>query len=420
MSKILIYGNKTLNGTIKISGAKNSAVAILPAALLSDEKVVINNVPNISDIDSILEILEILNVGIIRNDNTIILDPSTLKNIELPECATNKLRASYYFMSALLGKCKKVDMCYPGGCNISKGKRPIDQTLKAFNLLGATVEEYGNKYKIYAESLNGNKIELKMPSVGGTINSILAAVKAKGKTIIENAAREPEIVNVIDFLNKMGANILGGGTSTITIEGVNYLSGCSVDIIPDRIETGTYLIIGALIGKNLKIDNIISEHVQSLLDVFDEMGIVYKKNNNSIIINKSNIFKPVKIVTEGYPGFPTDLQQPITALFTQCDGNSKIEEHIWENRFKHVEYLNKMGANILIDEKNSSITIKGKTKLNGCEVTATDLRAGACMVIAGLIADGKTTINNVEHILRGYENIIEKLKNVGANIELIK
>lgn len=415
MSKIVIEGNKVLSGTIRISGAKNSAVAILPAALLSDEKVVINNIPNISDIDSIIEILEFLNVSIIRKDDSIIVDSTNLKNKEIPESLSKKLRASYYFMSSLLGKCKKVDMYFPGGCNI--GKRPIDQTLKAFSLLGADVEEIENKYHIKAKKLIGNTIHLNMPSVGATVNSILSSVKAEGITIIENAAKEPEIGNVIEFLNKMGAKIKGEGTSTITIEGVDYLNGCSIDVIPDRIEAGTYVILGALIGNNLKIDNVIPNHIKSLLDAFDEMGIKYINKEDNIIISKADLINPINLITEGYPGFPTDLQQPISTLLTQCNGTSKLTENIWENRFQNVEFLNKMGANIEINDK--TIIINGKTKLNGKEVIATDLRAGACLVIAGLIADDITIIDDIEHVLRGYEDIINKLKNVGAKIKII-
>lgn len=416
MSRIIIEGNKVLSGTIKISGAKNSAVAVIPAAILSDEKVVIRNVPKISDIDALIEILLYLDATIIRKEDTIIIDPSTIKNKEIPEEISSKLRASYYFMASLLGKFKKVDMYFPGGCNI--GKRPIDQTLKAFSLLGANVIEKDNKYDITAKKLTGNKIVLNMPSVGATVNSILSAVKAKGKTIIENAAREPEIVNVADFLNKMGAKIHGAGESTIEIEGIEYLSGCTIDIIPDRIEAGTYVILGALIGNNLKIGNVIPNHIESLLDKLKEAGSNFIIKDNDIIISKTPTLNRIEVTTEGYPGFPTDLQQPITALLTQCEGESIVEENIWENRFQNVEYLNKMGAKIKIDGKK--LYISGKTKLSGCEVKATDLRAGACMVIAGLISEGETVIDDIEHVLRGYEDIEAKLKNVGAKIKIVE
>ena len=255
-----------------------------------------------------------------------------------------------------------------------------------------------------------------MPSVGATINTMLVAVKAKGTTIIENAAKEPEIVNVATFLNNMGAKITGAGTSEIRIKGVEHLNGCFAEVIPDRIETGTYIIAGALLGENLKIDNIIPEHVDSLTLKLKEMGVDITIGNNYAIVNSCKTPKPANLRTLGYPGFPTDLQQPITTLLTQCNGISVLEETIYENRFQNVPYLNKMGANIKIVGKK--IKIKGPTKLKGKKVVATDLRAGACLVLAGLVAQGKTTITDIDHVLRGYENIIEKLTNVGAKISL--
>lgn len=413
MKRIKIEGGKKLTGTVKISGAKNSVVALIPAAILCDEKVEIHNIPNISDIDALDEILRFIGAKIEKNNDTLIIDASDINNIEIPENISKKLRASYYFMSALLGKYKKVDMYFPGGCNI--GKRPIDQTLKAFRALGAIVIEDNNKYSIRAEKLVGAEINLDMPSVGATVNAIYASVRAEGTTIINNAAREPEINNIVDFLNKMGAKIEGAGTGTIKIEGVNYLKSASIVSIPDRIEAGTYVIIGALLGENLRIENIIPEHIQTLLDKLEEANVDFKVYNNYIIVNKSNNLKPITVETKGYPGFATDLQQPLTALLTQCDGVSYLTETIYENRFKNVEYLNKMGSNITINDR--TIKIEGKTLLHGCEVTATDLRAGACMVIAGLIAEGTTTINEINHVLRGYENIIQKLTLVGAKIE---
>lgn len=413
MKKIIIEGNKELTGVINISGAKNSAVALIPASILCDEPVTIDNIPNISDIDALNEILEFLNAKIYKKDGTMVIDASNIDNKEIPENISKKLRASYYFMSAILGKYKHVEMYFPGGCNI--GKRPIDQTLKAFRALGATVEEQDNKYKIYADTLIGGEINLDMPSVGATVNAIFASVKAKGITKINNAAREPEIENIIDFLNKMGAKITGAGTSTITIEGVDYLHSTNINVIPDRIEAGTYVITGVLLGNNLKINNVIPKHIESLIDKLKEANANIEVYDNYIITNKSNNLKAIDVVTKGYPGFATDLQQPLTALLTQCEGVSTLEETIYENRFNNVEYLNKMGTNITID--NRKIYVNGKSNLIGTEVVATDLRAGACMVIAGLIATGKTTINDIEHVLRGYENIIEKLQNVGAKIE---
>ena len=414
MKQIIIQGGNKLSGTIKISGAKNSAVALIPASILADDIVKIDNIPNISDIGALNEILEFLGAKVTLEDGLMIINPKSIKNKEIPKDVSSKLRASYYFMSALLGKYKKVEMYFPGGCKI--GARPIDQTLKGFKALGAKVEEKDNKFKITADELKGGHVYLDMPSVGATINTMLVAVKAKGLTIIENAAKEPEIVNVATFLNNMGAKITGAGTSEIRIKGVETLKGCFTEVIPDRIETGTYIIAGALLGENLKIENIIPEHVESLTLKLKEMGVDITIGNNYALVNKSEFLKSVNLKTLGYPGFPTDLQQPVTTLLTQCKGISNLEETIYENRFQNVPYLNKMGANIKIDGKK--IKIEGPTKLKGEEVVATDLRAGACLVLAGLCAQGKTTITDIEHVLRGYENIIEKLTNVGAKISL--
>ena len=414
MKQIKIEGNHILSGEIKISGAKNSAVALIPASLLSDGIVKIDNVPNISDIDALDEILTYLGAKVKRTDSTIEIDNSNINNKEIPEAISKKLRASYYFMSALLAKYKKVEMYFPGGCNI--GSRPIDQTLKAFRLLGANVIEEDNKYTITADELIGNNIHLDMPSVGATINAMLVAVKAKGKTNIYNAAREPEIVSIATFLNQMGAKILGAGTNRIEIVGVENMNSCFTEVIPDRIEAGTYLLAGALIGENLKITNIIPEHIESLTTKMKEMGCNIEIGEDYAIISKVDNLKPVKVQTLGYPGFPTDLQQPLTTLLTKCNGLSVLEETIYENRFNNVKYLNKMGSNITIEGRK--LFINGPTNFKGTTVEATDLRAGACMILAALSAQGVTTITQIEHVLRGYENIIEKLSNVGAKIEL--
>lgn len=413
MKQIIINGGKELTGEIKISGAKNSAVALVPASILSDGVVKIDNIPGVSDIDALVETLEYLGASVKRDHEYMEIDPTNIVNKEIPERLSKKLRASYYFMGALLGKFKYVQMYFPGGCSI--GARPIDQTLKSFRLLGATIVEENNRYTIKADKLVGNHIYLDMPSVGATVNTLLASVRAEGVTILENAAKEPEVVNVATYLNNMGAKISGAGTSEIRIVGVPKLNGCFSEVIPDRIEAGTYTILGALIGNELKISNIIPDHIESLLSKLKEMGISFIVNDDNLIISSSNNLKSVEIRTLGYPGFPTDLQQPLTALLTQCSGTSTLEETIYENRFKNVEYLNKMGSNITINDR--TIKIEGKTLLHGCEVTATDLRAGACMVIAGLIAEGTTTINEINHVLRGYENIIQKLALVGAKIE---
>lgn len=414
MKVLEINGGKPLTGTIRISGAKNASVALIPAAILADSEVTICNVPEITDTDALTEILEYLGATVKRASESVLINPTTIENKEIPKELSTKLRASYYFMAALLGKYKYVEMYFPGGCNI--GARPIDQTLKSFRALGATVEEDNNKYKIYADKLKGAHIYLDMPSVGATINAMLASVKAEGETTIENAAKEPEVVNVAVFLNGMGAKITGAGTSEIKIKGVNSLKGCYTEVIPDRIEAGTYVIAGALMGENLKIDNIIPEHIEMLTLKLKEMGVPINIGPDYIIASKGNNLKPVSIKTQGYPGFATDLQQPVTTLLTQCEGTSTLEETIYENRFQNVPYLNKLGANIEIDEKQ--IHIKGKTELVGTTVEATDLRAGACLVLAGLLASGTTKVVNIEHVLRGYENIVQKLTDVGADIKL--
>lgn len=416
MPKIKIEGGHKLSGTIDISGSKNSVVALIPAVILCDEIVEISNVPNISDVDSLEEILTYLNADIKRTKDSVVIDSSKIINKEIPEEMSQKLRASYYFMSSLLGKYKHVEMYFPGGCSI--GERPIDQTLKAYRALGATIIEEENRYTITAEELKGNKIYLDMPSVGATINALLVATKAKGVTTIENAAKEPEIVNVATFLNNMGAKIRDAGTETITIKGVEHLHKAFHEVIPDRIEAGTYIIIGALLGENLKIKRIIPTHVESLTSKLIEAGADMEIKEDEIIINAKDKYKSVNVKTQPYPGFPTDLQQPIIPFLTRCRGTSTVEETIYENRFQNIYDTNRMGANIIV--KNNKIAkVKGITPLHGKNVTATDLRGGASMLICGLIADGITQIDNIKYILRGYDNICEKLSKVGAKIELI-
>ena len=412
--KILeITGGQKLSGTIRISGAKNSAVALIPAAILAETETTICNIPEITDTDNLCDILNNLGVKTKRASESIIIDSTNMQNQVINEEFSKKLRASYYFMGALLGKYKKVTMHFPGGCSI--GARPIDLHLKGFEALGATVKKEENKYTVEADRLIGCPIYLDFASVGATINIMLAAVKAEGRTTIDNAAKEPEIVNVATFLNNMGARITGAGTSTIRIYGVKHLHGCFHEVIPDRIEAGTYTIIGALCGENLKIDNIIPEHIESLTSKLQEIGAKLEIGSDYITISRSENYKATNIKTSTYPGFPTDLQQPFSILLTQCNGKCKIEETIFENRFMQVPYLCQMGADISV--KNQTATFIGPTKLKGKEVVATDLRAGASLVAASLIAEGTTKITNVEHILRGYENIVEKLTQVGAKIK---
>ncbi len=414
MKIMKIEGGKKLSGTIKISGAKNSVVALIPASILANSDVTICNVPEITDTDVLCDIVEYLGGEVRRASESVVINPTTIENKVILKDFASKLRASYYFMGALLGKNKHVEIYLPGGCAI--GARPINLHLKGFEALGATVTNEGEKYILDAKELHGANIYLDIASVGATINIMLAAVLAKGKTIIDNAAKEPEIVNIATFLNNMGAKIVGAGTSEIRITGVDELHGCFHEVIPDRIEAGTYVIIGALTGKNLNIYNVIPEHIEALTSKLIEMGVPLEIGTDSIVVNSKEEYKPTNIKTLGYPGFPTDLQQPFSVLASKCNGKCSVQETIWENRFMHLPELEKMGMK---SKKDGMIaTFTGPSKLKGCEVQATDLRAGAAMVAAGLVAEGVTTITNVEHILRGYEGIVDKLTDVGAKIKI--
>ncbi len=417
MYKITINGNKTLTGEIKISGSKNSAVALIPAAVLCDEEVTIANVPNISDIDALDYILNFLGAKVYRNDDIIKIDSKNIKNRKIPKEIATKLRASYYFMGAMLSKFKRVEIYFPGGCSI--GARPINLHLKGFEAMGAKVEENNNLFTITADELKGAKINLEFASVGATLNLMLAAVKAKGTTIISNAAKEPHIVNVATFLNNMGAKITGAGTSEIKIEGVDYLHSCFHEVVPDYIETGTYMILASLIGNKLKISNIIPEHVESLISKLEDVGAIMEIGVDFITISRPEKLKATNIKTQVYPGFPTDLQQPMATLLTQANGKSIINETIWENRFLNLKELNKMGATTDLLTNQKAVII-GPTKLTGKRIKATDLRGAASLLIAGLIASGTTVIENADYILRGYEGIVYKLTNVGADIKLEK
>lgn len=415
MTKITIEGNNLLSGEIKISGAKNSAVALIPAAVLSKEKSIIYNVPEIKDIEYLIKIMELLDCKIEHKNNTLYIDSSNLKNKPIPEDLSVQMRGSYYFMGALLAKFGKVEMSFPGGCNI--GARPIDIHIKGFEQLGAKVEIIKNRYIITADKLIGKKIYFDFPSVGATINIMLAAIGAEGTTIIENAAMEPEIVNVASFLINMGVKIRGAGTKRIEIEGTRKLNNGICEVFSDRIECGTYIIIGALLGKNLTIKGVIKEHLEAFLMKLKEVGVKYSINGDTLIISKTENLKPTYIKTLVFPGFPTDLQQPFTTLLTQATGMSIIEETIYENRFKNTYDLNRMGAITNIISLNK-LEIKGPRKLHGTNVIATDLRGGASLLIAALIAEGTTEIENSDVILRGYSDVIKKLENVGAKIKI--
>lgn len=410
---IKIEGGHSLSGTVRISGSKNATVALIPAAILAHGPVTICGVPNISDVQFLSVLLQELGIEVIRKgEDILIIDPSQMKNTPMISDTVSKLRASYYFMGALLGRYGHVEMKMPGGCYL--GPRPIDLHVKGFEALGATVRYEHGAYIIDADELIGNKIFLDISSVGATINIMMAAVYAKGRTTIENAAKEPEIIDVATLLNKMGAKIRGVGTNVITIDGVEYLNGCFHEIIPDRIEAATYLVLASAAANKVTVDNIIPQHLESLLSKLHEIGIRLEIGIDYVKVLGRDELRATDIKTLPYPGFATDIQQPLTALLTQAEGQSIVTETIYHERFKHCQELNKMGANINV--MSPSAMINGPTPLTGCEVVATDLRCGACLVIAGLLAEGVTTIHEIYHIDRGYDNLDGKLNALGAKL----
>ena len=413
---IKIRGGRTLKGEVTISGAKNSAVAIIPATLLAQGQVKIDGLPQISDVETLVSLLEDLNIKTNLNGKILEIDTTKIKNAPLPNNKVESLRASYYMMGAMLGRFKKCVIGLPGGCPL--GPRPIDQHIKGFKALGAEIDESSEtSMKIEAKELRGANIFLDMVSVGATVNIMLAAVHAKGQTTIENAAKEPEVVDVANFLNSLGANIKGAGTSTLKISGVDELYGAEYQVIPDRIEAGTYMCIAAACGEEVTIKNIVPKHVEALTVKLKELGVdidIDDDKEQAVIKGKSS-YNNVDIKTLVYPGFATDLQQPITPLLFMADGPSFVTETIYPARFRHVDELKKMGASIEADTVTGTATIK-PSKLQGTEVYASDLRAGACLIIAGLLAEGITTIYNVKHIYRGYTDIVKHLKELGADI----
>lgn len=416
MDVFKVNGGNRLKGTIKVSGAKNSAVALIPATILADSKVTIEGLPEILDVWTLKSLLEEIGGEVTFEDGDMTVDPTKMIDMPLPNGNVKKLRASYYLMGAMLGRFKQAVIGLPGGCYL--GPRPIDQHIKGFEALGATVtNEHGAIY-LRAEKLTGAKIYLDVSSVGATINIMLAAVLAEGQTIIENAAKEPEIIDVATLLTSMGARIKGAGTNVIRIDGVESLHGTTHTIIPDRIEAGTYMLLAAAIGDGVVIDNVIPMHVDSLTAKMREMGIEVIEDEESITIPKVEQMKAVDIKTLVYPGFPTDLQQPFAALLTQANGMAVITDTIYSARFKHIAELNRMGATGKVEGRTSIIT--GPTELTGATVTATDLRAGAALVIAGLIAHGETIIHDIYHIERGYSHIVEKLTAIGADIRKVE
>lgn len=412
MEKLKIEGGNKLRGTVRISGAKNSAVALIPATILAESPVTIDGLPNISDVQILSDLLEEIGGKVSLNNSEIIVDPSQMISMPLPNGKVKKLRASYYLMGAMLGRFKKAVVGLPGGCHL--GPRPIDQHIKGFEALGAKVTNEQGAIYLRADELRGARIYLDVVSVGATINIMLAAVRAKGRTIIENAAKEPEIIDVATLLTSMGAKIKGAGTDVIRIDGVDSLQGCRHTIIPDRIEAGTYLILGAAMGDEVLIDNVIPLHLESLIAKLREMGVIIETQDDQIIVRGIDNLKPADIKTLVYPGFPTDLQQPLTSLLTRASGSSVVTDTIYGARFKHIDELRRMNANIKVEGR--SAIISGPTKLQGAKVRASDLRAGAALVVAGLMAEGITEVSGLEHIDRGYEHLVDKLSGLGAVI----
>ncbi|MDR1364189.1 MAG: UDP-N-acetylglucosamine 1-carboxyvinyltransferase [Oscillospiraceae bacterium] len=417
MKKIVVSGGRKLYGNVKISGAKNAAVAILPASILSEEKVVIENIPDISDISLMCKILEQLGAEIkVLGKHELEIDAKNVSNCEADFEDVKHMRASCYLLGALLGKFGNSCIAMPGGCNFEL--RPIDQHIKGFSILGSSCEISGGFVTAKAKKLVGGNVYFDIVSVGATINLILAAVKASGVTTIENAAKEPHVVDVANFLNSMGADIRGAGTDLIKIKGVKHLKGTSYSIIPDQIEAGTYLAAVTATGGNITIENIIPKHLEPIAAKLEEIGAKIKFSDDSVSIVSNGNLNKCNVKTMPYPGFPTDMQPQITAILTQAIGTSVISESVWDHRFKYVSELVRMGAKILVDGRVA--IIEGKTELTGANVKAADLRAGAALIISGLISKGTTVIGNINFIERGYEGIVEKLSNLGADIKLAK
>ena len=419
MRKIIINGGKKLQGEVTVSGAKNSVVALIPAIILSDGVVTLDGVPAISDVDNLIEIIEVMGGSVKRDGETLEIDPRGVKDMPMPFGKINSLRASYYFYGSLLGRYGQATVGLPGGCDL--GPRPIDLHLKAFEAMGASISYEAESMRIATDAgqcIKGAHIYMDTVSVGATINTMLAAAKADGRTVIENAAREPEIIDVATLLNNMGARVRGAGTEVITIDGVESLHGTRHQVIPDRIEAGSYIAMAAAIGKGVKVKNVLYEHLESFIAKLEAMGVRMTVEEDAIFGEEQGDRKPGDIKTSPYPGFATDLQQPMTPLLLKASGRGKIIDTIYEKRVNHVPELARMGADIQV--LGGQIVYNGPTQLSGVPVKASDLRAGAALVTAGLMAEGQTEITNIEFILRGYSNIIEKLSDLGADIRLIE
>lgn len=418
MEKFVIRGGNKLNGTINISGAKNAALAIIPAAILSKGKCRIENVPEISDVKTMVKILEYLGAVVTMPESgVLVVDAKDVEPRPIPDKFTRKLRASYYLLGTLLGQFGQASVALPGGCYF--GVRPVDQHIKGFEALGANVTEEQAIITVNAKQLTGSSIYLDVVSVGATMNVMLAAVKANGQTVIENAAREPHIVDLANFLNSMGADVRGAGTEVIKIRGVSEMHGCTYSIIPDQIEAGTYMVAAAAVGGDVIINNVIPKHLESISNKLEDCGVTVIENDESVqIISEGGRTRACRVKTSPHPGFPTDMQPQIATLLCTCNGTSNVVEDVWDNRFKYVDQLRRMGANITVSGDTAVIT--GVPTLNAAPVEADDLRAGAAMVIAGLMAKGETTVGNIKLIDRGYENLVEKLTAVGADIKRVE
>lgn len=418
MEKMIVKGQQKLSGEVTIGGAKNSTVALIPAAILADTPVKFDSVPDILDVHNLMLILKVMNVDSTYRRGELLVDPTKIKSVPLPGGAIRSLRASYYFMGALLGKFGEAIVGFPGGDNI--GPRPIDQHIKGFKALGAHVEEKENTVHITTgpEGLHGARIFFDLVSVGATINVLLAAVKAKGLTIMENVAREPEIVDLATFLNNMGAHIRGAGTNEIRVQGVDSLKSMNVHtIIPDRIEAGTYLSFAAANGNGVLVKNVITEHLDPFLSKLEEMGVRMEIDEDEIYVPGGDVLSPVNIKTSPFPGFATDLQQPITPLLMQARGSSTIIDTLYPERTKHIPEMQRMGAKI--SSKDGIITVGHSTDLSGTVVEAGEIRAGVSLVGLALMAKGTTVINKADNILRGYDRIVEKFRGLSVDLEVI-
>ena len=413
MEAFVVRGGRKLEGTMRVDGAKNAALPILAASVLTEETVVLQGVPMISDVRKMTDILTMLGCRIRRDGHTLTLDAGGLNRTEMPDALSKQIRSSIFLLGPILSRFRQATVTYPGGCEI--GLRPIDLHLSGLRSLGVVIHEEGGVIHCDGGNMHSGEVHLDYPSVGATENILMAAVLLPGISVIHNAAREPEIIDIATLLNKMGARIHGMGTSTLVIDGVDYLKGCIHEIIPDRIEAATYVIMAAAMANDMRIENIIPQHLEAIVMKLQEVGINMEVGSDFIHVFKSD--KPLKrteILTKPYPGFATDVQQPFTVLLTQCEGQSVVTETIYTERFKHCAELNKMGANI--DVHTPSAFINGKTKLHGSKVTATDLRCGAGLVIAALMADGVTEIHDIYHIDRGYDNLDGKLAHLGAKM----